>query len=68
MNLILIRGGYPPVAVRPTDRPAYIRALQANQAGLGAKEFDQLLYQRLDATLEESLTAVRDALPPRADA
>ena len=27
MNLILIRGGYPPVAVRPVDRPAYIHAL-----------------------------------------
>jgi len=28
MNLVLIRGGYPPVAVRPEDRPAYTRALQ----------------------------------------
>jgi Fic family protein len=26
MNLILIRGGYPPVAVRPEDRPAYVGA------------------------------------------
>jgi Fic family protein len=28
MNLVLIRGGYPPIAVRPEDRPAYILALQ----------------------------------------
>jgi len=27
MNLVLIRGGYPPVAVRPEDRPDYISAL-----------------------------------------
>ena len=41
MNLVLIRGGYPPVAVRPADRPAYIRALQAAQAGSGAEAFQQ---------------------------
>jgi Fic family protein len=28
MNLILIRGGYPPVAVRPEDRVVYIDTLQ----------------------------------------
>jgi Fic family protein len=62
MNLILIRGGYPPVAVRPVDRPAYIRALQQEQDGNGAEEFDGLLYARLDATLDEALGAVREAL------
>src|SRR5580698_313201 len=35
MNLILVRGGYPPVAVRPEDRLEYIRALQEAQAGQG---------------------------------
>jgi hypothetical protein len=30
--LILIRGGYPPVAVRPEDRPAYVGALQEAQS------------------------------------
>ncbi|HLG99194.1 MAG TPA: Fic family protein [Bryobacteraceae bacterium] len=55
MNLILIRAGYPPVAVRPEDRPAYIRALQQSQALLGSEAFDKLLYQRLDATLDEYL-------------
>jgi len=35
MNLILIRGGYPPVAVRPEDRLRYIRSLQVEQAGGG---------------------------------
>ena len=28
MNFVLIRGGYPPVAVRPQDRLAYLHALQ----------------------------------------
>ena len=62
MNLILIRGGYPPVAVRPEDRAAYLGALQQEQAGRGADMFNRLLYERLDATLRESLNALRQAL------
>jgi Fic family protein len=58
MNLVLIRAGYPPVAVRPEDRPTYIRALQEAQAGQGSGNFDNLLYQRLDATLDEYLSAL----------
>src|SRR5271165_1456988 len=56
MNLVLIRGGYPPVAVRPEDRLEYIRSLQQEQAGQGADTFNALLYQRLDATLGEYLS------------
>jgi Fic family protein len=58
MNLILIRAGYPPIAVRPEDRPAYIRALQQAQAGQGSESFDFLLYDRLDATLGEYLSVL----------
>ena len=64
MNLVLIRAGYPPVAVRPVDRPAYIDALQQAQAGQGADAFDGLLYERLDATLDEYLRAARDSIRP----
>lgn len=60
MNLVLIRGGYPPVAVRPEDRLSYIRALQRAQAGLGAEHLNALLYARLDATLEEYLSALTE--------
>ena len=62
MNLILLRGGFPPIAVRPEDRPAYIRALQGAQSGAGAESFNRLLYERLDATLGEYLDALREAL------
>ena len=58
MNLVLLRGRYPPVAVRPQDRAAYIAALQAGQ---GAGPFDELLYRRLDATLDEYLAAASQA-------
>jgi hypothetical protein len=49
MNLVLLRRGYPPVAVRPEDRPGYIRALQQ----VGPERFDRLLFERLDSTLGE---------------
>lgn len=62
MNLILIRGSYPPVAVRPEDRPAYPHALQIAQAGQGTETFEALLYQRLDVTLAEVLTALRETV------
>jgi Fic family protein len=68
MNLVLIRGGYPPIAVRPEDRPAYMRALQEAQAGQGTAGFERLLYERLDMTLREYLGASDAALaaPARA--
>jgi Fic family protein len=72
MNLVLLRGSYPPVAVRPQDRPAYTGALQDAQAGRGSDRADRLLYERLGATLAESLSATQGALsapthpePPR---
>jgi Fic family protein len=61
MNLILIRGSYPPIAVRPEDRLSYTRALQCSQAGQGTEEFEKLLYERLDSTLEEYLNALSEA-------
>ena len=63
MNLVLIRGDYPPVAVRPADRPAYIAALQVAQADGGAAAFDRLLYERLAATLGEYVDAAGQAIP-----
>jgi Fic family protein len=60
MNPILIRGGFPPIAVRPEDRTEYVFALQEAQAGQGVARFDKLLYERLDATLGEYLSALEE--------
>jgi Fic family protein len=69
MNLLLLRGGYPPIAVRPEDRPAYIRALQQAQDGQEPAAFDRLLAERLDAILDDYLSALKQALsaPPPND-
>lgn len=58
-NLLLIRTGYPPIAVRPEDRLAYVRALQEAQAGRSSQSFEALLYERLDDTLSEYLKALQ---------
>jgi Fic family protein len=58
MNLTLIRSGYPPIAVRPEDRLAYIQALQLSQSGEGHKSFEALMYQRLDVTVTDYLTVL----------
>lgn len=58
MNLILIRAGYPPLAVRPEDRLRYILSLQQAQSGLGTESFYKLLYGRLDAALDEYIAAL----------
>jgi len=63
MNLVLIGSGYPPIAVRLEDRPTYIRALQQAQAGQGSESFDNLLCERLDATLGEYLSVLQEARP-----
>lgn len=59
MNLVLIRGGYPPVSVRPQDRLAYLNALQQAESGQGSEAFLRLLYERLNETLDEYLSALR---------
>ena len=63
MNLILIRGGYPPISVRPEDRLEYIRGLQQAQAGVGTRNLDDFLYGRLGAILDEYLIAFEQPRP-----
>ncbi len=55
MNLMLIRAGYPPVAVRPEDRAGYLVSLEEGQLGEGDGAFKAFAYGRLDATLADYL-------------
>lgn len=64
MNLLLIRAGYPPVAVRPEDRLRYLDALEHGSLRNDQTPFQTLLHERLDATLAEYLAALGEALPP----
>jgi Fic family protein len=64
MNLLLLRGGYPPVAVRPEDRKTYLDTLEQASVRDDLKPFQTFLHQRLDATLGEYLSVLEEALPP----
>jgi len=64
MNLILIRGGYPPVAVRPEDRAEYLDALEHASLADDLAPFQTFMHTRLEATLAEFLSALEEALPP----
>lgn len=59
MNLLLIRGGYVPVAVRPEDRKTYLDALEHGSLTGDAAPFQRFLHERLDATLADYLDALR---------
>ncbi len=66
MNLLLIRGGYPPVAVRPEDRKAYLDALETGSLGNDLDAFQALMHRRLDETLTDYLGALSQSIPPAA--
>jgi Fic family protein len=59
MNLLLIRSGYPPVAVRPEDRKVYLETLERASLADDLAPFQTLMHERLDATLDEYLGALR---------
>ncbi len=62
MNLMLIRGDYPPVAVRPEDRKTYLDALERASLADDLRPFQRFMHERLDATLAEYLSALQEAL------
>ena len=64
MNLLLLRAGYPPVAVRPEDRKEYLDALQHASLQEDLKPFQAFMHRRLDATLGDYLNALQETLPP----
>jgi Fic family protein len=59
MNLLLLREGYPPVAVRAEDRKEYLDTLQHASLQDDLEGFQIFMHQRLDATLEEYLSALQ---------
>lgn len=64
MNLMLIRCGYPPVAVRPEDRKDYLAALEAGSLTDDLAAFQAVMHGRLLATLGEYVTALSGNLAP----
>ena len=58
MTLILLRSGYPPIVIRPEDRPDYIDSLEKRQIEGDNTPFENLMLRRLEASLDAYLKAV----------
>ena len=52
-----------PVAVRPEDRKVYLDALEHGSLAGDLKPFQTFMHERLDSTLGEYLSALKEALP-----
>ena len=61
-NLALIRGGYPPIAVRPEDRKTYLDVLEHGSMAQDLQPFQTFMHARLDATLGEYLGALQETV------
>jgi Fic family protein len=62
MNLILLRGGYPPVAVRPEERMTYLETLEEASQSRELRSFQIFMHGRLDATMGEYVSVLQEAL------
>jgi Fic family protein len=60
MNLLLIRWGYVPVAVRPEDRKEYLDALEHGSLSGDLMPFQSLMNRRLDETLTDYIDPLRE--------
>ena len=58
MNLLLLRGGYVPITVRPEDRKAYLDALEHASLRHDVIPFQTFLHDRLDETLDDYLSVL----------
>lgn len=65
MNLLLLRGGYPPVVIAPEHRLAYLTALETAQLGGGTESYDRFMAERLDASLTDYLRAIASEVDTR---
>jgi Fic family protein len=65
MNLLLVRGGYPPAAIDPAHRADYLDSLEAAQADGDRTSYDALMLARIDEALDAYLGLVEGRPPVR---
>jgi len=64
MNLVLLRGGYPPLAVRPEDRNEYLLGLEQAQLTGDQTLYLALMRRRLKETLDDYISALDPSIAP----
>lgn len=61
MNLVLLRAGYPPVAIRPEDRAGYLAALETGSTTDDLAPYRSLMSHRLAETLAAYVAALQES-------
>jgi Fic family protein len=61
MNLMLLRSGHPPVAIRPEDRAEYLASLERASTTEDLTAYRQFMGRRLAETLDEYVDLFREA-------
>lgn len=67
MNLLLLKSGYPPVVIRPEERPGYFDALDATRLG-DRPAYHYFMNARLEMALDHHLEILHRGLDVRHDA
>ena len=62
MNLVLLKGGYPPVVIGPEHRTDYIESLEALQVGRDPAPYRDFMAGRLGDSLDHHLSMLRRGL------
>ena len=62
MNLVLFRGGYPPVNITPEQRVEYGRALEAADMDDARRVYKEFMTARLDESLSTYLSAAEQVI------
>jgi len=55
MNLILMKDGYPPMVIRPEDRPDYLDGIEEYQLHQETSDYRAFMLGRLNASLDDYL-------------
>ena len=60
MNLLLLMNGYPPAIIRKKDRLAYIGSLEKAQLGGSREEYDKIIADSVNRSLDIYLNALQN--------
>ncbi len=63
MNLLLMRGGYPPAFIQPRERVTYLNSLEKAQLGRSLVDYEKLMVKAIDRSLDIYLEAARGKSP-----
>ena len=64
MNLLLFKGGYPPVVIEPQLRGEYFDSLHATQVEGDPESYFAFMAQRLEASLDRHLRVLKREVAP----